>query len=189
MFKPIGYKAYHTKPKTSWSKRAWYTWVWAPVWACAYEMQEGYFTGVASARFVTEKGTEFFERCEYFREVYGMKKKASKEAWETTWVHVDLTPDQKGEYKAWDLEEVDMWVLWGSYLAQGYKTNEVYIASSSSYQASLICRDDDSVNSGMGVSAYARELRDAVRVVLYKAEVILPPKWGDYKSPGGDDIG
>jgi hypothetical protein len=152
-------------------------------------MQEGYFDGGTLARRLGEKGQEFFERCQIFRETFGMPKKKAREAWETQWVHVDMTPDQKGQYKTWDLEDDDVWELWGSYLAQGYKMNGVYIADSSSYQVSIICRDDDSVNAGMGVSAYAKDLKDAVRVALYKAEVILPPNWSEYKTPGGDDIG
>lgn len=118
-----------------------------------------------------------------------MAKKKTREAWQTNWIHVDLTPDQKGQYRAWDMEPSDIIDSLGGMLSGGYKLTCNYNHTNSTYQASLICSDEDSVNAGCGVSGYASNMWDAISVVSFKALVVLPEKWADYQPPGGSDIG
>jgi len=118
-----------------------------------------------------------------------MAGKQKKETWQTEWIHVEMTPEQKGEYRAWDLEDDDVIELLGGMLSGGHKLTCNYNQTNSTYQASLICNGEKEANTGKGVSGYAAELRDAIRVVVYKTAVILPDVWEEYTPPGGNDIG
>jgi len=176
-------------PQSWWGAAHWRTWVWFPLVRIPYELGVGFQHRQQALSFVDSATREFAHRVGLFREVFGMAGKKQREAWQTEWVHVDMTPEQKGLYRAWDYETEDVVEALGGYLSGGYKLTCNYNQSNSTFQASLICNAEKETNSGRGVSGYAATLWDAIRVAVYKVVVILPDDWRDYQPPGGNDIG
>jgi len=171
------------------SAAVWKRWLWDAL-VDLYEPTRQYgYKGQSAAASVLRRAELFQDRMDKFKENFGMATKKKREAWQTEWLHLDLTPEQKGSYRAWDLSEQDIIYTLGGFLSGGYKLTCNYNYQNSTYQASLICTEEGGVNSGMGVSGYAKEIWDAVAVLIFKVSVILPEKWTDYEAPGGDDIG
>lgn len=180
---------FYDMPQSWWGRKEWDTWVWFPLRRIPKELNAGFIYRQQALAFVSSAVENFDYRARVFREVHKMAGKKQREAWQTEWVHVDMTPEQKGEYRAWDFETEDVVEALGGFLSGGYKLTCNYNTSNSTFQASLICNAEKETNSGRGVSGYAATLWDAIRVAVYKVVVILPDDWADYKAPGGNDIG
>jgi len=180
---------YHDAPNDSWGVKVWKKWLWWPLMDMSLALREVNQHPNAQCVLVMSRVEEFEIRLVMFRRRYSMAQKSKKETWQTDWVHVELTPEQKGEYRAWDMENEDVMELLGGLLSGGYKLTCNYNTTNSTYQASLICNGEKDTNTGKGVSGYAALLNDAIRVVVYKTTVVLPDNWADYQPPGGNDIG
>lgn len=180
---------YWDDPNERWVVSDWRRWVWLPIMTLPGLLREGSKFPKSQLVHAQSRVEEFRKRCDLFRERYGMAKPKQKESWQTDWIHVDMSPEQKGEYRAWDFELEDVLESLGGYLSGGYKLTCNYNSSNSTYQASLICNGEKEVNEGRGVSGYAATMIDAIRVVTYKVVVMLPNDWKEYEPPGGNDIG
>lgn len=102
---------------------------------------------------------------------------------------IQLSLEHKEMFGAWDLEDDDIWVLATSLIMSGYKLTLSYNDANQSYSASLTCRDKASVNAGLTLSGYASTWYQALRVVLFKHEVVANGDWGGVKSAPLGDIG
>lgn len=124
-----------------------------------------------------------------FKEGFGMANGKKKEAWMTEWIHVEMTSDMKARLAAWDIHDADILTLLSEYVAGEYKLGVTFNQANQTFGASLICVVEKATNSGLGVTGYAKTLYDALRVVLYKASVVLPEEWAQYDSGDSDGIG
>lgn len=189
MYPTVEFDVYCMPPRRKFPVAGWVIWIQAPLVRLWHEPNMLKPVGKLGDTWANRLGDEYVYRVNKFRELFGMAKPKISNDWQIAWVHVDLTPEQKSAYRAWDLEDVDVLNLWAGYLSAGYKVNTAHNPDNGQYSTSIICRTEGDANAGKGVTGYANDLINSMRIAFYKVSVILPPRWGDYAPPGGDDIG
>lgn len=97
------------------------------------------------------------------------------------WLKVSLTEEQRAQFRSWDLEMVDILILWANYLDVGYKLTTV-MTESKQYQVSLMCQDPKSPNNKCGIQAYGNDIETAIRLVFFKAEFLVGESWKDFST-------
>jgi len=187
--RPVSAAVYNRVPNRCDRQAIWSIWVQAPLRRVFIEHDLVRITTSTGDTFANRMADEYLFRVNMFRGVFGMAKPKVREDWQIEWVHVDLTPEQKGQYRAWDVDDEDVMMLWAEALSGGYKVNTAYNVSNSQFSTSIICRIEGHANVGMGVTGYANDLVNSIRVAFFKATVVLPPAWSLYAPAGGDDVG
>lgn len=122
------------------------------------------------------------------RELKVPKKDFSDSGWKG-FVNVTLTGEQKTALQAWDIQDGDIWDGIASYNETGYKVTSSFNAANKSFTATVIGGEGTGKNAGRAVSAFAPTPYQAMRTLLFKISVLLPPVWTDYKAAVGDDVG
>jgi len=135
----------------------------------------------------------------YTEEIYNMAAKLKKtiasgkvKQQEFEWkgfVNVSLNSDQKEQYKAWDLQDDDVWDGIAQYCAAGYKINLSFNKQNDKFNCTGTGQPAAGANNGYAVSAFANTPYEAARVWLFKVSSVLPDIWSEYKSEDEDDIG
>lgn len=117
------------------------------------------------------------------------KPSARKEFEWKGFINVDLTSDQKEAYRAWDIQDSDVWDGIATYAQSGVKVQLSYNKQNDKFNCTGTGQPDAGDNSGYAVSAFGRTPYDAARVWLFKVSSVLPDVWTDYAGADGDDIG
>lgn len=104
-------------------------------------------------------------------------------------VNVSLSQQDKEAYVSWDVQDTDVWDGIAQYAEGGYKFSVSRNKQNDHFTASVTGTEDAGKNAGYSVTAFAPTPYEAVRVVLFKVSVVLPPVWADYKPSGADAIG
>jgi len=120
-----------------------------------------------------------------------LAKKPVKQA-EFSWkgfINVNLNADQKEAYKAWDVQDDDVWDGLSQYIAAGYKVSLSFNKQNDKFNCTGTGQPESGVNSGYAVSAFANTPYEAARVWLFKVATILPDDWTQHQVGDADDIG
>jgi hypothetical protein len=104
-------------------------------------------------------------------------------------VNVNLTVEQKEEYRAWDVEDSEVWDGIATYCAAGYKVALSFNKQNDKFSCTGTGQPETGDNSGYAVSAFANTPYEAARVWLFKVSVVLPERWKDHAADAPDDIG
>jgi hypothetical protein len=115
-------------------------------------------------------------------------KKQEEFVWKG-FVNVNITADQKEAYKAWDVQDDDVWDGMAQYITAGYKVSLSYNKQNDKFNCTGTGQPESGVNSGYAVSAFANTPYEAVRVWLFKVATILPDDWSQHQNGDADDIG
>lgn len=122
------------------------------------------------------------------QEIGVAKKDFTDNGWKG-FINVSLTSEQKEQLSAWDIQDGDVWDGIATYCETGYKVSVSYNFQNKNFTATLIGGEGSNKNAGRAVSAFAPTPYQAVRTMLFKVSVMLPPVWTEYKASIGDDIG
>lgn len=122
-----------------------------------------------------------------------VNRKTGKDFKFDQWVNVRLTDEDKAEIENIINLGVNHEILlsWLSGLAYaGYSVSFAWDDWSDAQQVSLVCKDYDDPNYGLGMSARHPDLDIAIVTLQYKHENICSRKWADVApSPGGNGWG
>lgn len=127
--------------------------------------------------------------CNQLRRELGVAKKDFTDNGWKGFVNVTLTGEQKEALGLWDVQDGDIWDGIATYNETGYKITSSYNSTNKSFTATCIGGEGTGKNAGRAVSAFAPTPYQAMRTLLFKVSVLLPPTWTDYKAALGDDIG
>lgn len=120
------------------------------------------------------------ERC------YVAQKKLAPKADEKVefkgFVNYVLSDEDKGLYSAWDVDDHDLFLLAAGACQQGYKMGVSFNPKNDTFVATFMCNDGNSANAGLLLSAFAPDWYNAVKLLVFKHEVVLVGAWGDAKS-------
>lgn len=112
------------------------------------------------------------------RKVLGVANKNFKQPDFKGFINIKVTEEQFDLYQQWDVHDVDLYLLLSANVAAGYKQTSSYDADKETYNATFICSDKDSPNYGYGLSAFAPDWYNAIRLLVFKHEVLLQGNWG-----------
>lgn len=116
----------------------------------------------------------------------GKPKKAISDAAWKGFVECRLTDTQKEAFRHWDLDGNDAFDLVVTSVQTGHKLSLSYNRANDNFVASLTCTDMTSPNGGYTLSAFAPDLWTALRLVVFKHEVVLERRWENKSSPSSD---
>lgn len=119
----------------------------------------------------------------------GVKAVSRKEFEWKGFINVNLTGEQKESFKAWDIQDDDVWDGVAQYAAAGYKIQLSFNKQNDKFNCTGTGQPETNSNSGYAVSAFANTPYEAVRVWLFKVSVVLPDDWTEYQASEADDIG
>lgn len=117
----------------------------------------------------------------------GMPKKLLQDREWKGFVNLKLNEEQKALFLSWDVHDDDVWLLFTGLLTEGYKISSSYNGQNSTYNVLLTCNNPSSPNAGFGLSAYSPNWYNAVRLALFKHEVIFQGVWDLKKAQSPDD--
>lgn len=124
-----------------------------------------------------------------FREKYHMVKKTETFGNFKGFIDCKLDGTHHEAYEAWDIHDSDIFDILSTVTEGGYKVSFSYQAQQHNFLAAVTGTDAAGKNAGWCVSAYAPDMYNAIRLVLFKATVILPEVWSDYKPSGRNAMG
>lgn len=106
-----------------------------------------------------------------------MPKKVLKDIDWKGFINRKLNDAEKELFLSWDVHDDDVWLLFTGLLTEGYKISSSYNGQNSTYNVLLTCNQPSNPNAGFGLSAYSPNWYQAVRLALFKHEVIFHGKW------------
>lgn len=114
------------------------------------------------------------------------KGKTKKKAEFKGFANVELSVDEKAEMKEWikDLDAVHVEI--DELAARGYKLGFVKSEAMGSYQATAFCQDENDVNAGYILSAFAPHWLDALACLAYKHAIKCEGVWPNKDEGTGD---
>lgn len=138
---------------------------------------------------VARSFSQYRETADKLREEIGVAKKAFENSDWKGFVNVNLSPEAKEAYAAWDIEDSDVWDGLASYGEKGYKFTLTWNKQNSNWVATYVGTADAGKNAGWAVTGFAKDPYNAARVLLFKVSSVLPEVWKDYKGTELDEIG
>jgi hypothetical protein len=105
------------------------------------------------------------------------------------WCNVSLTAEDAQKITDTPNDDETVLMAIGSLILEGYSFSAKPTSEGASIQVTLICQNTESVNYAVGLSAYARDLRTALLVLVYKHFEILDGVYSAADSPTGPLFG
>lgn len=94
-------------------------------------------------------------------------------------VDVKLTQEQRAEFSHHLLDEAGCVRFLASASDDGYRLGVAWSGEHQTYTVSMTCRDDESPNSGLCMTAFAGDLMTAISLINYKHCVVTEGRWVD----------
>lgn len=156
-----------------------------PALRAYYTPNRHYTTNVLEAIRLFDHAEQFVSR---LQEEWGVSKKENGNRVQiTAWVNYRLSEDDKSLLSAEPLAMEKVIAEFATMAYAGYRLSVSYDSYSQAMQASLVCVNEESADSGLGLSARHPDLDWALRSLLYKAQVIGTGNWADFTtSPKGE---
>lgn len=107
----------------------------------------------------------------------GSRAEATTKAGMPTFVDVKLTHEEKEDFLAWDLSVDELIRRLELYPFDGYRVGLAWSGEAQSYTASLTCRNDESPNGGLCMTSFAKTSLTALKLMVYKHEVVTKGVW------------
>jgi hypothetical protein len=119
-------------------------------------------------------------------------KKAAEEGGRNgmpTFVDVKLTVEDKAEFLRVGFSPPGLVNGLQRLCDNGYRIGCSWSGETQAYTVSITCRDPESVNSGLCMTSFAKELPLAIGLALYKHEVLTEGNWLGAAGPGSESFG
>lgn len=116
------------------------------------------------------------------------KKQENPPAW-VGFANVRLSDSDKENFAAWDMEMDDCWEMLIARCVEGYKFTVTYNEQNKSYVCSLTCNVKRDPNAGYTLTGYAPDVATAMRVLVFKDEVLAAHGEWPKERQGAGGIG
>lgn len=93
------------------------------------------------------------------------------------WVNVTLADTDALQIEHWDVSNDELFTVLINLVDTGHTVTVKPVPSEDGFMAAAIGSSDDCPNEGLGLSAYADNPRDAVKVLVFKHHAILDRNW------------
>lgn len=117
--------------------------------------------------------------------------KATYDGWKA-FVNLEMSAAMKESYRAWGVEDMDIWSWLESRLIGLYKLSISFDSAHDSFVSSLTCRNPADKNTGLSLTARGGDWFKSLRVLAWKDGVYLKNDWTAEVQEGlkdKDDIG
>lgn len=104
-------------------------------------------------------------------------------------VNVQLTPEEKKEFKEWSLSDDEMLAGMGTLLDGGIRIGVAWSGEQQAYLVSLTGRDGSGKNKGLCMTSFAKDLRTGIALALFKHFTVTEGDWKRGESEGGEEFG
>lgn len=94
-----------------------------------------------------------------------------------TWCNVALPDDVELSLEHWDVSDAELFAAVITLVDSGHAIFHKAASDGDGFTFGATGQSDDCVNRGLGLSAYADNPRDAVKVFVYKHHGLLAGKW------------
>lgn len=92
-------------------------------------------------------------------------------------VDVKLTAEQRVEFMGETYTDGELVASLQTLADEGYRVGVTWAGEQQAYTVSLTCRDPESVNNGLCMTSFARELRVALGLMLFKHYEVAKQDW------------
>lgn len=104
-------------------------------------------------------------------------------------IDVRLSAEDREGFREWAPSVVDLVGKLSEFCDAGYRVGASWSGETQAYTVSLTCRNPDDANNGLCMTSFARELRTAVALAVYKHEVIANGVWVSGEERDFGDFG
>lgn len=118
-----------------------------------------------------------WSRSPYIRMIVMARKKTTAATGKTVWINRKLDSDELREYDAWDLSDTEAFARLTELVAEGYSLQVRHDSFSSAIQVTLYENGVQQGNNPMGMSSRSPDMWDAIRMTIYKHDVIFKGAW------------
>lgn len=104
-------------------------------------------------------------------------------------VDIKLTQEQKAAFLGQRHTAEELVGFLQAVADDGYRVGCSWNAESQSYTVSMTCRNAESVNNGLCVTSFAKDVSTAIALAWYKHDVVCGGDWLGAAGPGSEDFG
>jgi len=104
-------------------------------------------------------------------------------------VDVKLTQEEREQFSAWFSPDVEQVSVLQKFADEGYRVGVSWSGEHQTYTVSATCRDPESPNNGMCMTAFSGNLNKAIALLCWKHYHIAGEDWSTRVSPPREDFG
>lgn len=104
-------------------------------------------------------------------------------------VDVKLDGDQRKQFLEWFSPDADQVEWLQRFADDGYRVGVSWSGEHQSYTVSATCRDVDSPNNGLCMTAFAGELPKAIALLWFKHNYVAEGRWSDVSPLPSQEFG
>lgn len=104
-------------------------------------------------------------------------------------VDIKLSVEQRNDFISQKVSDSQLIADLSALCDEGYRIGCSWSGEQQSYVVSMTCRNTASVNSGLCMSSFAKDIRTAVRLSLYKHRVVADEHWLGEGRDSSEDFG
>lgn len=104
-------------------------------------------------------------------------------------VDVKLSPEDKENFLASLGDDLDAVKVLQSFADDGYRVGVTWSGEHQTYTVSATCRDEESENNGLCMTAFSRDLTQGILLLWFKHDVICRRKWKAYEPKPTERFG
>lgn len=104
-------------------------------------------------------------------------------------VDIKLSQGDKADFLQQDYDDKFLITVLQSLCDDGYRVGCAWSSETQAYTVSLTCRKSDSVNAGLCMTSFAKTIRQAVGLTVYKHTVLTDENWLGAAGQGSEDFG
>lgn len=106
-----------------------------------------------------------------------------------TFVDVKLSPEDKESFLASLGDDLDAVKCLQAFADDGYRVGVTWSGEHQTYTVSATCRDDESENNGLCMTAFSRDLTQAILLLWYKHDVLCKRQWKAFEPKPTERFG
>lgn len=119
----------------------------------------------------------------------GKGKQTDNTATMPKFVDVKLSQEDKAEFLSLDYDDGFLVTALQSLCDEGYRVGCTWSAETQAYTVSVTCRNSGSPNNGLCMTSFAKNVRQAVGLAVYKHTVLTGGDWLGDAGRGSEDFG
>lgn len=119
----------------------------------------------------------------------GKGKQAANAATMPKFVDVKLSQDEKADFLRQDYDDKFLVTVLQSLCDDGYRVGCTWSSETQAYTVSVTCRNFESPNNGLCMTSFAKTIRQAIGLAVYKHTVVTDEVWLGEAGAGSDEFG
>ena len=119
----------------------------------------------------------------------GKQREAGSSATMPRFVDIKLTAEQRSEFIDTTYTDEELVASLQTLADDGYRVGVAWAGEQQAYTVSLTCRDPENLNNGLCMTSFARELRVALGLMLFKHYEVANVNWSEASGRDTGDFG